>query len=66
MAKREPEPCMPCRGTGQVISNLGGERSLRECPWCKGDGMRASGVDAQEAWAEGDGDAAKVAAEPAA
>ncbi len=43
---------MPCRGTGQVISNLGGSPSLLTCPWCAGSGVRVPGVDAQEHWRE--------------
>jgi len=27
-------PCGPCRGTGRVISNLGGSPSELTCPWC--------------------------------
>jgi hypothetical protein len=50
-AKRaEARECMPCRGSGKVISNLGGERSERSCPWCHGTGVRESDVDAQSAW----------------
>lgn len=41
---------MPCRGTGQLISNLGGAPSTVECPWCRGSGVRVPGVDAQEGW----------------
>jgi hypothetical protein len=41
---------MPCRGTGRVISNLGGEQSTVPCPWCGGGGTRLVGVDAQERW----------------
>jgi DnaJ-class molecular chaperone len=33
-------PCSACRGTGTVISNLGGERSELPCPWCEGRGVR--------------------------
>jgi DnaJ-class molecular chaperone len=33
-------PCSACRGTGTVISNLGGERSELPCPWCEGRGLR--------------------------
>jgi hypothetical protein len=43
---------MPCRGTGQVISNLGGTASAVTCPWCEGGGIRLSGIDAQAAWPE--------------
>jgi hypothetical protein len=43
-----PEPCSPCRGTGTVISNLGGKRSEITCPWCDGGGTRLpSDHDAQ-------------------
>jgi DnaJ-class molecular chaperone len=44
----EPRVCMPCHGTGQVISNLGGLTSKVTCPWCRGGGERLTGVDAQE------------------
>jgi DnaJ-class molecular chaperone len=44
--------CMPCRGTGQVISNLGGAASTVKCPWCGGGGVRLTGVDAQAPWLE--------------
>jgi hypothetical protein len=52
MADPEPQACMPCRGTGKVISNLGGEASQVVCPWCKGAGTRLTGIDAQGAWLE--------------
>jgi DnaJ-class molecular chaperone len=45
---REPQPCMPCHGTGKVISNLGGHSRTVKCPWCRGGGMRLVGADAQE------------------
>ncbi len=44
-----PAPCWPCRGTGQVISNLGGSPSQVPCPWCEGSGMQIPGHDAQAA-----------------
>ena len=44
----EPRVCMPCHGTGQVISSLGGLTSKITCPWCRGGGERLTGVDAQE------------------
>ena len=40
--------CTPCRGTGRVISNLGGERREVTCPWCEGSGQFKTGHDAQE------------------
>jgi DnaJ-class molecular chaperone len=49
-ASHEPRECMPCRGTGRVISNLGGTPSEVTCPWCAGGGVRLQGVDAQAAW----------------
>jgi hypothetical protein len=43
---------MACRGSGQVISNLGGTPSQVTCPWCAGSGVRAPGTDAQTRWLE--------------
>jgi DnaJ-class molecular chaperone len=45
-----PRECMPCRGSGQVISNLGGEPSQVPCPWCGGGGVRVADTDAQARW----------------
>jgi DnaJ-class molecular chaperone len=45
----DPERCTPCRGTGRVISGLGGEPKPVTCPWCEGDGRRIAGHDAQAA-----------------
>jgi hypothetical protein len=45
-------PCVPCHGTGKVISNLGGHARKVTCPWCRGGGERLTGVDAQEWWRE--------------
>jgi DnaJ-class molecular chaperone len=50
MAKAET--CMPCRGTGRVISNLGDKPQEVTCPWCAGDGVRLQGIDAQASWLE--------------
>jgi DnaJ-class molecular chaperone len=36
----DPERCPPCRGTGQVISTLGGTPQQVTCPWCEGTGRR--------------------------
>ncbi len=44
----EPRVCVPCHGTGKVVSNLGGHTSKVTCPWCRGGGERLTGVDAQE------------------
>jgi hypothetical protein len=41
---------MACRGTGRVISNLGGTPSTVECPWCAGSGLRPAEIDAQAHW----------------
>jgi hypothetical protein len=46
----EPRECMACRGTGKVISNLGGSSSTVDCPWCAGTGMRTPEIDAQAGW----------------
>lgn len=52
----QPRECMPCRGSGKVISNLGGTPSTVTCPWCEGGGVRLPGVDAQTRWREDGGD----------
>jgi DnaJ-class molecular chaperone len=39
--------CTPCRGSGQVISNLGGSPHQLSCPWCGGTGRFQLGRDAQ-------------------
>ncbi len=56
-ATHEPRECMACRGTGRVISNLGGTPSTVDCPWCSGSGLRPAEVDAQEHWGQGQGSA---------
>jgi hypothetical protein len=43
---------MACRGSGRVISNLGGTPSDVACPWCDGTGTRTPGIDAQARWRE--------------
>ena len=40
--------CTACRGTGRLISGLGGTQHEVTCPWCGGDGMFHSGRDAQQ------------------
>jgi hypothetical protein len=47
---------MACRGSGQVISNLGGTAKSVTCPWCGGDGLRKQGGDAQSGWRDGEHD----------
>jgi hypothetical protein len=49
-----PRECMPCRGTGQVTSNLGGTPKQVTCPWCEGAGTRVTGLDAQAHWPAGE------------
>jgi DnaJ-class molecular chaperone len=44
--------CTPCRGTGKVTSNLGGQAHEVTCPWCGGTGKFTAGRDAQDAPAE--------------
>jgi DnaJ-class molecular chaperone len=44
-----PVACPPCRGTGQVLSQLGGTPSQVVCPWCEGTGTQIPGHDAQAA-----------------
>jgi DnaJ-class molecular chaperone len=45
-----PRECMPCRGSGKVISSLGGTPSDTVCPWCGGGGVRVPDTDAQAKW----------------
>jgi DnaJ-class molecular chaperone len=40
-------PCPPCRGTGRIVSRLGGSASTVTCPWCDGTGVLIPGHDAQ-------------------
>jgi DnaJ-class molecular chaperone len=42
-----PRECSACRGTGRVISNLGGSPQDVTCPWCDGTGRFIPGHDAQ-------------------
>jgi len=63
-ASHGPRECMACRGSGQVISNLGGSPSKLTCPWCEGQGARLPGVDAQARWAGQDVDSAASSPAP--
>jgi hypothetical protein len=47
---------MACRGSGKVISNLGGTPKEVACPWCQGSGRRIPGIDAQEPWRAAEAD----------
>jgi DnaJ-class molecular chaperone len=47
--------CSPCRGTGRLISALGGDPHEVTCPWCGGSGRFQAGGDAQEHPAEKSG-----------
>ena len=47
----EMESCRACRGTGRVISNLGGTPNEVDCPWCEGTGKFMAEHDAQAKWA---------------
>lgn len=56
---------MACRGTGRVISSLGGTQSSVACPWCGGSGLRLADGDAQAHW-EGAGEREQPSAAPSA
>ncbi|QEC49384.1 hypothetical protein FSW04_18615 [Baekduia soli] len=45
----QPLPCSVCRGTGTLISNLGGSPSEVPCAWCEGTGRFLGDHDAQAA-----------------
>jgi DnaJ-class molecular chaperone len=47
-----PQSCSACRGSGSVISNLGGEPHEQPCPWCDGGGVVLPDHDAQAHWRE--------------
>jgi DnaJ-class molecular chaperone len=49
--QRDEKICHPCRGSGTVISGLGGVQRRIACPWCGGSGVRDPARDAQEAGA---------------
>jgi hypothetical protein len=55
---------MACRGSGQLISNLGGSPSMLTCPWCEGGGMRLPDVDAQARWPPAEAAVVEPVAEP--
>lgn len=44
--------CTACRGSGAVISGLGGTPKTLSCPWCDGGGAYLPGHDAQAHWRE--------------
>ncbi|HEY8584307.1 MAG TPA: hypothetical protein VIL49_15225 [Capillimicrobium sp.] len=48
-------PCSACRGTGRLISNLGGSPSEVVCPWCEGRGQRLSPEHDAQAFSRGGG-----------
>jgi DnaJ-class molecular chaperone len=48
----DPTRCSPCRGTGKLLSKLGGDEHEVTCPWCGGTGVRDPARDAQEHPAE--------------
>jgi DnaJ-class molecular chaperone len=52
----EAQPCGACRGSGVVISNLGGEQHELPCPWCDGGGVTLRDHDAQARWRDGASD----------
>lgn len=46
----ELAPCGACRGSGSVISNIGGNPHSVSCPWCEGRGLFLADHDAQAHW----------------
>jgi len=49
----DPSACTACRGSGELVSGLGGEPHRVPCPWCDGTGRFDAGHDAQAAAREG-------------
>ena len=52
-ASQSEQPCSPCRGTGEVVLNVGEETKTEPCPWCEGSGRFIPGHDAQERFQKG-------------
>jgi DnaJ-class molecular chaperone len=50
----DPARCHACRGTGRVLSSLGGTPHDVQCPWCEGSGRFIAGHDAQAEGAGGE------------
>ena len=53
MADEDRSACLPCRGTGTVISNKGGSAHEVTCPWCEGTGRMLPDHDAQQRHRQG-------------
>jgi DnaJ-class molecular chaperone len=51
-APQPPAPCTACRGSGSVISHLGGSPQTVSCPWCDGRGFYLASHNAQARWRE--------------
>jgi DnaJ-class molecular chaperone len=49
--------CRACRGSGSVVSGLGGDPHEVRCPWCEGSGRFIADHDAQAAREVGEGPA---------
>jgi DnaJ-class molecular chaperone len=52
-SEHDPSTCTACRGSGELISGLGGEPHRVRCPWCEGTGRFDSARDAQAPAREG-------------
>jgi DnaJ-class molecular chaperone len=50
----DEQRCHPCRGSGRLISTLGGTAHEVVCPWCEGTGRFLPNHDAQRAAAGGE------------
>ncbi len=50
--EQDGKVCGPCGGSGELISNLGGDPHQVRCPWCRGTGRVIPGNDAQQEPAE--------------
>jgi DnaJ-class molecular chaperone len=53
MPDHDPTTCTACRGTGEVVSTLGGPPHHVRCPWCDGTGRFDRTHDAQAAARDG-------------
>jgi DnaJ-class molecular chaperone len=51
--EHDPSTCTACRGSGELISGLGGTPHRVRCPWCDGTGRFDATRDAQAPAREG-------------
>jgi DnaJ-class molecular chaperone len=53
VSEHDPGTCTACRGSGELISGLGGTPHRVRCAWCDGTGRFDAAHDAQAAARDG-------------